>query len=84
MACAEYEVRRNARGVILHYPIAPVLDLANADLTPDRRRQLHTRAVRELNALEIIFDVLELTDVGNERVWFALKAIRAALDDRLA
>lgn len=47
----------------------------------DRQRAVRIKALRELANLETIFECLDLSDLGSERVWFALRAIRAALDD---
>jgi hypothetical protein len=70
---------RNAEGVLLRYRIGE-RHAFHDDRRPqpsDRLQMALLRAERKLRVLEIIAEHLELSDVGADRVAYALRSIQA-------
>lgn len=72
-------VRRDRFGVMLRYEIGAPLKLEAKEQPSDVDRIAIIEAEHELAALVIIFDCLNLSDIGRTRVDDALGAIYSAL-----
>ena len=72
-------IRRDRHGVLLRYEIGAPLKLEAMEQPSDAERVAIVQAERELAALEIIFDCLDLSDIGRTRVDDALGAVYNAL-----
>ena len=73
------DVVRRVDGVLLRYATDTPLRLEAKMQPTDRQRVAILKAERELFALEIILDCLDLSDIGRRRVDDALQTICRAL-----
>jgi hypothetical protein len=72
--------RRDQHGVLLRYPIDVRPPAQPRNSSTDRERMTLIKAERELAALEIILEHLDVSDIAMVRIADALNTIGKALD----
>ncbi len=71
--------RFDKHGVLLRYATDAPIRAGGKRQPSDRQRVALLKAERELAALEIILDALDLSDIGQDRVNWALHTLAGAL-----